>query len=142
MKVTLENTFGAALLGSVAATTCVYRSNPFSWPVSSSEPKFRIKIVWHHIGAGLQLLPQLSSRLEIPEICGMPNSLGGCMPTFIPTSSFQVAFLLCVFKHLLNIFLTDSRWLDIFHVVFTIVAIYHYLIDEFGNPKALQHISW
>ena len=62
--------------------------------------------------------------------------------TPILTLRSQVALLLYLSKVYSILCLTLYRLLDISHAVFTIVAIYHYLIDEFGDIGAVQYLSW
>jgi len=67
---------------------------------------------------------------------------GHISTTLILTLRFQVALLLYLSKFYSMLCLTLHRLLDILHAVFTIVAIYHYLINKFGDIGAVQYLSW
>lgn len=67
---------------------------------------------------------------------------GHICTTLILILRSQVTLLLYLSKVYSILCLTLHRLLDISHAVFTIVAIYHYLVDAFGDIGALQYISW
>ena len=117
----------------IVPTSCPW---PIFWPVSVSS-LFGITVV--QVYTYYHNFPK-DWKLQKYVVC-LYNP-GHIRATLILTLRSQVALLLYLSKVYSILCLTLHRLLDIFHAVFTIVAIYHYLIDEFGDIGAVQYLSW
>jgi len=140
MKVTLGNTIGAALLGAIAASVCVQVIPTSVLAVILTH--FHFKSFRRRCSASLHLLLQLSKGLEVPEIYGILYNPSRSVLLFILILHSQVALLLYSSEFYDILRLTIYRLLDVLHAVFTVAAIYHYLIDTFGDISAIKYFSW
>ena len=142
MKVTLNNTIGAGFLGSVGASMCVC----FSFPIPQELKGFGVEvsmesrscrytcIIWPIRRTGyfkrLRCVSQSIWWFSLDFLCFSNRSLPYCkrFPSLTRCSAW------------LNF--RRYRALDTFHLIITTVVIYHYCIDEYGHPAALQGVVW
>ena len=117
----------------IVPTSCPW---PIFWPVSVSS-LFGITVV--QVYTYYHNFPK-DWKFQKYAVC-LYNP-GHISTTPILTLRSQVALLLYLSKVYSILCLTLHRLLDISHAVFTNVAIYHYLIDEFGDIGAVQYLSW